>query len=82
MVIICAFFNIMRLRAHRASRSRTSKTWVNNLIKPVLIMMQFVRAEREGDWPLHLAAVAAMMPYFFASGHFNYARLLIFNNLL
>ncbi|KAG0712796.1 hypothetical protein GWK47_017680 [Chionoecetes opilio] len=37
-------------------------------------MMQFVRAEREGDWPLHLAVVSAMMPYFFASAHFNYAR--------
>ena len=30
--------------------------------------------KREGDWPLHLASVAAMMPYFFASSHFNYAR--------
>ena len=60
--------------AFRSSESRTTKTWVTNLIKLVLIMMQFVRAEREGDWPLHLAAVAAMIPYFFASGHFNYAR--------
>ena len=61
--------------AFRSSQSRTTKTWVTNLIKPVLIMMQFVRAEREGDWPLHLlAAVAAMIPYLCASGHFNYAR--------
>ena len=57
----------------RASRSRTSKLWVDNLIKPVLIMMQFVRAERDGDWPLHLSAVSAMIPYFFASSHFNYS---------
>ena len=37
-------------------------------------MMLYVRAEREGDWPLHLAAVQQMLPYFFASGHVNYAR--------
>ena len=37
-------------------------------------MMLYVRAEREGDWPLHLEAVKLMMSYFFASGHVNYAR--------
>ena len=37
-------------------------------------MMVFVRAEREANWPLHLWAVEQMMPYFFASAHFNYAR--------
>ena len=37
-------------------------------------MMKFVRAEREGDWPLHLWAVEDMLPYFFASSHVNYAR--------
>ena len=37
-------------------------------------MMAFIRAEREGDWPLHLFAVHKMLPYFFASGHVNYAR--------
>ena len=36
--------------------------------------MMFVRAEREGDWPLHLCAVQKTLPYFFAAGHFNYAR--------
>jgi len=40
----------------------------------MFVMMKYIRAEREADWPLHLAAVAEMMPYFFASGHFNYAR--------
>jgi len=55
-------------------RSITTRLWVQNLIKPVFIMMAFVRAEREADWPLHLWAVEQMMPYFFASAHFNYAR--------
>ena len=34
----------------------------------------FVRSEREGDWPLHLATYKQMLPYFFAAGHVNYAR--------
>ena len=58
----------------RASSSRTAKHWVDNLIKPVLIMMIFFRAEREADWSIHLWAVAAMQPYFFVTAHFNYAR--------
>ena len=33
-----------------------------------------VRAEREGDWPLHLQDVEKMLPYLFASMHVNYAR--------
>ena len=47
--------------------------WINNLIKPVLIMMLYVRAER-GDFPLHLYACKQMIPYFFPAGHVNYAR--------
>jgi len=57
-----------------ATESRTSRLWVDCLIKPVLIIMMYVRAEREADWPLHLAAVALMLPYFFAAGHVDYAR--------
>ena len=58
----------------KSQQSNTTKLWVDCLIKPVLITMKFVRAEREGDWPLHLCAVKDMLPYFFASGHVNYAR--------
>ena len=37
-------------------------------------MMLFIRAEREGEFPLHLYACQQMIPYFFAAGHINYAR--------
>lgn len=57
-----------------SKESKTTKLWVENLIKPVQLMMMFVRAEREGDWPLHLKVVSKMLPYFFAAGHHNYAR--------
>ena len=54
--------------------SRTAKQWVECLVQPIFIMLLFVREEREGDWPLHILAVEEMMPYLFASAHFNYAR--------
>jgi hypothetical protein len=57
-----------------AAQSKTTKLWVECLIKPVFLMMLYVRAEREAEWPLHLYAVKEMMPYFFAAGHHNYAR--------
>ena len=57
-----------------ASHSRTAKLWVNCVIKPVFTIMKYVRAEREADWPLHLASVQELMPLFFAASHFNYAR--------
>ena len=59
----------------RAQKSRTYRLWLDCLIKPVLLMMTYIRAEREGDWLLHVYCVKAMMPYFFAAGHQNYARL-------
>ena len=59
----------------RAQKSRTCRLWLDCLIKPVLLMMTYIRAEREGDWLLHVYCVKAMMPYFFAAGHQNYARL-------
>ena len=39
-----------------------------------MIMMLFIRAEREEDCCLHLETVRQMLPYFFAAGHVNYAR--------
>ena len=58
----------------RAQKSRTCRLWLEPLIKPVLLMMAYVRAEREGDWLPHIYCVKTMMPYFFAAGHQNYAR--------
>ena len=37
-----------------ARESRTAKVWVDCLIRPVFIMMVYVRAKREADWPLHI----------------------------
>lgn len=55
-----------------AAASKTSKLWVDCFIKPVLLMMLYVHAEPEGDWPLHLVAVKQMLPYCFVASHVNY----------
>ena len=58
----------------RSSESRTTKMWVDVVIKPVFLSLMYIRAEREGDWPLHLEAVEAMLPLFYVADHINYAR--------
>ena len=58
-----------------SSKNMLSKHWVDNLIRPVMLIMMYVRDEREGDFfSLHLHACYKMMPYFFAAGHVNYAQ--------
>ena len=56
------------------SSSRTAKFWLDVVVKPVFIMIKFLRAAREADSPLHLVALKPMLPYFAAAGHWNYLR--------
>ena len=64
----------MSILEEKAVTSRTTRLWLDAFIKPVLIMLLFIRAEREGEWPLHLLAVSRMLPYFAAACHWNYLR--------
>ena len=66
--------DLTQLLADITNKSRTSKLWVDLLIKPVMIMMIYVRDERESDRPLHIAAVEQMLPHIFAPSHLDYAR--------
>ena len=38
------------------------------------LLLQLSKAERTGNWKLHLYTVAAMVPYFFAMDRHNYSR--------
>ena len=49
-----------------SGKSKTSKLWIENLIKPVFLMKLYVRAEREVEWALYLYASSQMLPYLFA----------------
>ena len=49
---------------HVSSRSRTAKHWVENLIKPVFLIMTFVCAEREGGLAVTLICMFTNAPLF------------------
>ncbi|XP_078679472.1 uncharacterized protein LOC144915103 [Branchiostoma floridae x Branchiostoma belcheri] len=59
----------------RNTKGKLSSFWMS-YIDIVEIMLGLVRASREGDWQLHLAAVRQMIPWCFAYDHLNYARYL------
>ena len=46
--------DVMSILQNRADESKTTKLWVDMLIKPVLLMMMFWRVEKEADWPFRL----------------------------
>ena len=52
------------------------KTFWMSYLDMVRILMDFIRATREGNWSLHLHCIKEMMPWFFAYDHINYARYL------
>lgn len=51
----------------------TSKLWIQ-YFKSIVIVLQFLEAERLGNWELHLQSVKQMLPFFHASGHYQYAK--------
>lgn len=52
---------------------RTAVLWIQYM-HTVDILRTFIRAERTGNWKLHLQAVHDMLPYFAAAGHNPYAK--------
>ena len=61
--------NLQCAEAH----GRTEKLWVQ-YFRCITIVKLFIRAERCGDWNLHLHSVKLMLPYLHAAGHLNYAK--------
>ncbi|XP_043279745.1 uncharacterized protein [Venturia canescens] len=55
------------------NRGPTSQLWVQ-YFECIVIALQFIEAERSGNWNLHLQSVRNMLPIFHAAGHFNYAK--------
>ncbi len=43
-------------------------------LEMVNMLLHFIRAERSGNWLLHLTATAGMTPYFYAMDRMNYSR--------
>ena len=56
-----------------AGQGRTARLWINYFMQ-VSIIRLFIRAERTGNWWLHVHSVKQMLPYFHAAGHLAYAK--------
>ncbi|KAE8745966.1 hypothetical protein FOCC_FOCC007328, partial [Frankliniella occidentalis] len=56
--------------------NRTGGLWVQyfDQVEIIEIMTTFVRAERTGDWRLHLYCVGQTLPHLAAAGHLHYAK--------
>jgi len=65
--------NLEKQLQHTKEMGRTQKLWIQ-LIEMVEIVRMFIRAERSGDFFLHLHCVHEMLPIFHSSGHLNYAK--------
>jgi len=59
--------------ALKSEESETFKYW-NNVSKMIQLLRNLVRADREGNWELHLTTVKEIMPMFAIFDHTNYLR--------
>ena len=55
------------------SNKRTASLWLQYL-QMIGILQKFIKAERTGNWQLHLQAVCEMLPFLAAAGHNLYAK--------
>ena len=62
-------------KSENRARSKLFAFW-DEYVSMVTSLLQFLKAERTGNWKLHLSSVAAMLPHFFAMNRQNYARYL------
>jgi hypothetical protein len=53
--------------------SRTGSVWIQ-LLNMIRILKTFIKAERTGNWELHLQTTMKMLPFFAAAGHSNYLK--------
>ncbi|KAK7100728.1 hypothetical protein V1264_023624 [Littorina saxatilis] len=52
-------------------QSRTARLWLQYL-ELIRILRRFLKAERTGNWQLHLDSLQQMLPYLAAAGHCSY----------
>ena len=60
-------------RRDMAARSPTFHYW-DTILRLEILGLIFVRAHREQDFPLYVETLKALVPWFFALDHHNYAR--------
>ena len=55
------------------SENETAKFWINYM-EYIGIVKRYIKAERTGNWKLHLSTVKDMLNLFAATGHLHYAK--------
>jgi len=55
------------------SKRRTARLWLQ-YVDMVHILLTFIKAERTGNWDLHVEMMKMMLPYLAAAGHNNYTK--------
>ena len=70
-LVISRFLQFLELL--RTKRGPLAAFWVS-FLDMVNILLDLIRASREGDWLLHLSAVKRMIPWCFAYDKQNYSR--------
>lgn len=53
--------------------SRTAKLWLQ-YIDLIILVMEFIKAERTGNWKKHIETIKLMIPIFHSAGHSLYAK--------
>ena len=64
---------VLQQKIDSLKSSRTATLWLEYM-NMVDILRQYIRAERTGNWDLHLEAVSKMLPYLAASEHNHYTK--------
>lgn len=59
----------------RFSAENLTKFWMS-YIDLVAIMLDLIRATREGNWMMHMTAMRSLIPWCFGYDHLNYSRYL------
>ena len=65
--------NQFDLAKNDLKKSRTSKLWLQYL-DMIALLQAFLRAERTGNWQMHLTVLREMLPFLAAAGHNHYTK--------
>ena len=71
--VIAKISDALQERKEHLKSSRTAALWLQYM-DMIDILRKYIRAERTGNWELHLQTVSKMLPYLAASGHNNYTK--------
>ena len=74
IVLLQAEFTAFKTEARR--KSQLFAFW-SHYVCIVQLLLQFTKAERTGNWLLHLSVTATMTPHFFSMDGPNYSRWLL-----